>query len=302
MNNRSFSIALCLAITALVAPSQSPITADYTIRADPADLSGITVEMQIRNAPTRFRVAMVTHTEYDDEYWRYLTELHGESGSGVVRIAREDSSLWRVVAPAGLIRLRYRVRFPSSPPMQQASWMAHLTSAGGLLGGPHSFLYVVGAERSPVRLTVVLPDAWRVVTGLDTADAPRTFTAPNISTLVDSPMLVGMVRSWRFDIDGVPHDVSYLGRADGTAFDTTLFVGNVERLARTTVAMFGRMPYRHYHFLFEDGAYGGLEHTNSVSMGAKAPTSRATPTPCSLSSPTSSSTLGTRSTSGQRVG
>lgn len=268
MSSRLLSIAICLALTAPAPSGPSPITVDYTLRVDPTDLSGIAVEMQIRNAPARFHVAMVTHTEYDDQYWRYLTELGGESGHGIVQIAREDSSLWRVVAPAGLITLRYRVRFPTAPPMQQASWKAHLTPAGGLLGGPHSFLYVVGAERSPVRVTVVLPDRWRIVTGLDTADAPRTFTAPDVATLVDSPMLVGLVRSWPFDVSGVAHQVSYLGHANGTAFDTTLFVGNVERLTREAIEMFGRMPYRNFQFLFEDGAYGGLEHTNSVSMGA----------------------------------
>jgi predicted metalloprotease with PDZ domain len=269
MSSHLLSIAACLALTAQAPSRLSPITVDYTIRVDPADLSGIAVEMQIRDAPAGFHVAMVTHTEYDDEYWRYLTELRGESGRGIVRIAREDSSLWRVAAPAGLITLRYRVRFPTAPPMQQASWKAHLTPVGGLLGGPHSFLYVVGAERSPARVTVVLPDGWRIATGLDTADAPRTFTAPNVATLVDSPMLVGLVRSWQFDVGGVPHQVSYLGHTNGTAFDTTLFVRNVERLAREAIAMFGRMPYRDFQFLFEDGAYGGLEHTNSVSMGAQ---------------------------------
>jgi predicted metalloprotease with PDZ domain len=76
------------------------------------------------------------------------------------------------------------------------------------------------------------------------------------------------IRTWRFTTDGVPHRVVYWPLADATPFDTAAFVGNVERLARQTVALFGRAPYREYAFLFQDGAYGGLEHRNSVTLGA----------------------------------
>lgn len=265
MTIRPFIIALVL--SARIASGQSPTVVDYTLRVDTADLSGLTVEMRIRGAPAGFRVAMVAHTEYDDRYWRYLTGLRGESARGAVSITREDSSLWRVSGPSGAVTLRYRVGLPASPPMRQASWMAHLTPTGGLVGGPHSFLYVVGAEYAPVRVRVMVPDAWQVVTGLPPADSARTFAAGDAETLVDSPMLVGLLRTWHFDLRGVPHHIAYLGRAAGTAFDTTLFVGNIERLVRESARMFGRMPYSAYSFLFEDGAYGGLEHVNSLSIG-----------------------------------
>jgi predicted metalloprotease with PDZ domain len=261
-------LALALTLGARSATAQAPSRVDYTLRVDSADLSGITVDMRIVGAPAEFRLAMVTHTEYDDEYWRYLTELRGESGSGAVRIAREDSSLWHVSAAAGDVTLHYRVRFPVSPPMQQASWKAHLVPNGGLIGGPHSFLYVVGGEHAPVTVSVEVPRTWTIVTGLHAA-GPGTYSASGAEELVDSPMLVGLIRSWRFDVKGIAHHIAFLGRPAGTPFDTTLFVSNIERIAHETVGMFKRMPYREYHFLFEDGAFGGLEHTNSVSIGTQ---------------------------------
>lgn len=248
------------------APSRTSV--DYTLTIDSTDLSGISVAMRIHRAAAEFRVAMVAHPEYDDQYWRYVTELRGESARGPLSVAREDSSVWRISGPAGDVTLRYRVRFPDSPPMQQAAWKAHLTPTGGLVGGPHSFLYVLGAERSPVRVSVLLPPSWRIVTGLDSSIVgPRMFSAASVEALVDSPMLVGLVRSWRFGLDGVPHQIAFLGRAAGAAFDTALFVGNVERFARESVRMFGRMPYKKFEFLFEDGSSGGLEHRNSVTIG-----------------------------------
>ena len=260
---------LALSIAARTALAQQPAGIDYTLRVDTIDLSGATVEMRVRGAPLDFRIAMVAHTEYDDKYWRYLTDLRGESVGGTVAITREDSALWRVKGPAGDVTLRYRVRFPPTPPMQQASWMAHLGRTGGLIGGPHLFLYVVGAERAPVRATVVVPNGWRIVTGLDTTHNAHSFAADGIEQLVDSPMLVGLVRTWQFNVQGVPHGISFLGRAAGVPFDSALLVSQVERFARETVGMFGRMPYRRYEFLFEDGAFGGLEHTNSVSIGTQ---------------------------------
>jgi predicted metalloprotease with PDZ domain len=262
------AVALGLAIGAHDASAQAA-NVNYTLRVDSADLSGITVEMRVHGAPATFRVAMVAHTEYDDRYWRYLTQLRAESSRGAVQVTREDSSLWRVDGPAGDVTLRYQVRFPESPPMQQASWKAHLTPTGGLVGGPHSFLYVVGGERWPVTVTVLVPVGWTVVTGLDSAVGQHRYVASGAEALVDSPLLVGLIRSWRFDVNGVPHSIAYLGRPAGVPFDTTLFVANVERIARESARMFGTMPYHRFHFLFEDGTYGGLEHVNSVSIGTQ---------------------------------
>ena len=84
--------------------------------------------MLIHRAPADFRLAMSTHPEYDDQYWRYIVDLRGESARGPVTVTREDGSLWRIAGAAGDVTIRYRVHFPTSTPMQQASWKGHLTS------------------------------------------------------------------------------------------------------------------------------------------------------------------------------
>jgi predicted metalloprotease with PDZ domain len=144
-----------------------------------------------------------------------------------------------------------------------------LTAHGGLLGGPHTFLYVLGAELAPAHVVVDLPGGWHVATGLVPTADPRTFFAPSADILVDSPILVGRFRSWRFAVDGVPHRVVYWPLPDAAPFDTTAFVTGIERLVGQAVSLFGRAPYREYTFAFEDGAYGGLEHLNSVTLGAR---------------------------------
>jgi predicted metalloprotease with PDZ domain len=184
-------------------------------------------------------------------------------------VTREDSVLWRVANAAGDVLVRYRVRYPDegSP---RASWRPFLAPTGGLVGGPHSFLYLVGQERAPVSVTLDLPRGWKVGTGLAGSSDRRSFTAAGAHALMESPMLVGVMSEWAFRAGGVPHRVFYWPLPGGQPFDTAAFVGGIERMSSEAVRLFGGTPYREYTFLFQDGAYGGgLEHPNSVTLGAE---------------------------------
>jgi predicted metalloprotease with PDZ domain len=239
----------------------------YRLHVDSTDLSGFDVELTIRNAPDTFRLAMAAHPEYDDRYWRYLDGPRVESAGGTATVVREDSALWRVTAPGGAVVVRYRLRLPPVEGMGSA-WKPFVAVTGALVGGPHAFLYMVGAELAPAYVALDLPTSWDVATGLEPTSDPRIFFAPSADVLMDSPVLAGRLRSWRFAVDGVPHRVAYWPLPQAAPFDTIAFVGDIERLVRQAVALFGRAPYREYTFLFVDGAYGALEHRNSVTLGA----------------------------------
>jgi len=243
-----------------------PVVA-YTLRVDSADLSGFDVEMRIGHAPDTFRLAMVAHPEYDDRYWRFVVNLRVEGAAGST-VTREDSAVWRVVAPGGESVLRYRLQLPAAVGPVRSAWMPFLSPTGGLVGGPHGFLYIVGATRIPAHVRLALPSGWDIATGLEQTVDPTTFYAPSVATLVDGPILLGQLRSWRFAVDGVPHRVVYWPLPDAQPFDTAALVAGLERLARAAVALFGRAPYRDFTFQIQDGAVGSLEHRNSVSLGA----------------------------------
>lgn len=248
--------------------STSQPVVSYTLRVDSADLSGFDVEMRIRNAPDTIRLAMVAHPEYDDRYWRFVRAFQVESAAGAASVVREDSALWRVVVPGGAGVVRYRLQLPPAEGRLRSAWVPFLAPTGGLIGGPHSFLYVVGAELAPAHVTLELPEGWDVATGLEPTAAPRTFFAPSVGVLVDSPILAGRFRNWTFSVEGVPHRVVYWPLPEAQLFDTAALVGGLERLARQAVALFGRAPYRDFTFQIQDGAVGSLEHAGSVSIGA----------------------------------
>lgn len=241
---------------------------DYTITVNPADTTGFDVTLQIANAPDSFTLAAYAHPEYDDKNWRHISGLTVVDAKGrAAKVLRADSVLWRVSDVSGTATVRYRMSPPVTAPLRGA-WRPFVRATGALVGGP-TLLYVVGAENAPARVHVDVPAGWKVASGLDRSADGRTLSARNIFALVDSPILIGTLREWRFDVDGVPHSVFYWPLPNATPFDTIAFVAGVEKLTRETIRFWGKIPYRHYTFMFQDGSWeGGLEHENSVTLGA----------------------------------
>jgi predicted metalloprotease with PDZ domain len=241
----------------------------YTLRIDSADLTGWTVDIRLRNLPDTFRLAMAAHPEYDDRYYRYVTGLAVAGDHGSATITRVDSAVWQVVAPGGGSTVRYRIQMPEPEPPPRAAWRPFLSPTGGLTGGPHAFMYVLGGELAPVHVKLELPSGWKVATGLEPTSDPAVYFAPSSAVLMESPIFAGQFHDWGFAVDGVPHRVVYWSSPEGTPFDSVTFVGGLEQLVRQAVALFGRAPYREYTFVYQDAAYGGLEHPNSVTLGAE---------------------------------
>ena len=258
-------LALLVALFTHPHPVVKPAV-QYTLRVDSADLSGWSVEIRLRTVSDTFRLAMAAHPEYDDRYWRYVRDFAVEPSSAT--FTKVDSAVWQVVAPRGVVSVRYRIAPPPAERSPRAAWRPFLAPTGGLVGGPHAFMYLLGAERMPVMVTLDLPAGWAIATGLGRTVDPHRFVAENAATLVDDPILVGRFREWRFVEGGIPHRVIYWPLPDAVAFDTAAFVSSVQQTVRQTIALFGHTPYRDYTFLFQDGAYGALEHRNSVTIGA----------------------------------
>ena len=241
----------------------------YVLHVDSGDLSGFDVSMTVRGPRDTTLLAMPAHPEYDDEYWRFVRNVRVEDARAGASISRVDSALWRVVAPGGSFVVRYRLQLPAEAGGERAAWKPFLAPTGGLVGGTHSFMYVVGATLAPSYVTLELPAGWSIATALTPTSDPRTFSAPSTLVLVESPMLVGRLRDWHFTVDAVPHRVVYWSLPDAIPFDSTAVVAAIAKLAREASALFGRLPYREYVYQLQDGAYGALEHPASVTLGAR---------------------------------
>jgi predicted metalloprotease with PDZ domain len=241
---------------------------DYVLTVDSANLSGWTVEMRIHDAAATMRLAMAAHPEYDDRFWRHVRGFTATSAAGPAEVVREDSMVWRIRSPGGELAVRYRIELPPPEDGVRPAWVPFLAPTGGLVGGPHAWMYVLGAEAAPARVELRLPRGWDAATALESAGGGHRFTAPDVAALVDSPVLIGRLRSWSFSVDGVPHRVAYWPRPDAAPFDTVALVNALHGMAHQAGAMFRGLPYREFVFLLQDGAYGGLEHASSTTLGA----------------------------------
>ena len=241
---------------------------NYTLIIDSTDTSFLTVEMSIRNIPDTFHVAMVAHPEYDDRYWRYVQDFKVTTKKGTGEIFREDSALWKIIAGGNDVVLHYRIHFPDLHDEFRSAWKAFLSPQGGLVGGPHSFMYVVGATLEPSYVTLDIPGSWQVATGLTQTSDPKTFFAASTNLLIDDPIFVGKFKSWSFNIDRVPHRIVYWSSQNAREFDTVVLLSGIRKIAEEASLLFGRFPYRDFTFMLQDGALGSLEHNNSVTIGA----------------------------------
>jgi predicted metalloprotease with PDZ domain len=242
----------------------------YVVTVNDGDTSSFSVEMQLRNLPKTFLVAMVAHSEYDDKYWRYLKDISVTANHSTGTATRTDSAVWRVSVSGSEATIRYRIALPPGKEGMRSAWKAYLSSTGGLIGGPHSFLFIVGQTLAASYVTLKLPAGWKACTGLESTSDPSTFFAPSTALLVDDPIFVGQFQDWHFSIDGVPHRVIYWSQPQTPPIDSVALVNGIKHIAEQALSVFKRFPYRDFTFMLQDGAFGSLEHNNSVTVGAPA--------------------------------
>ncbi len=144
-----------------------------------------------------------------------------------------------------------------------------LNDEHGFVDGTAVFMYVEKFRKLPVRLTVHPFSDWHVTTGLESEEGnANELTAPNYDVFVDCPIEIGTQKDFTFDVDGIPHVLSFAG--DGNWNADTL-IKDISKIIQTTKAMWGDFPYKRYVFLVHcsPNSGGGTEHLNSVIMGTR---------------------------------
>jgi predicted metalloprotease with PDZ domain len=270
-------IALLAGTLSMTASNKPKLHIQYYVSVDAADPSSIWVRMQIENAPRSLRLAMAVHPEYNDRFWRYVRDWHVDSGDRRALLAVDRDNVWRLLTHYGFANLSYRIQLPRENPTSHPVWHTFLRADGGSINTTDTFIYLADFPDAEVDIQLGVPVSvpghvvWDVPGGNSIMSDGRAFWQDfrtDAATLLDSPMLYGStLRFWYFDVGGIPHTIAYWPLPNATPFDTAQFVDAIKKVVSEAVAVFGKPPYPHYFFLLEDGAFGALEHANSVTIG-----------------------------------
>jgi predicted metalloprotease with PDZ domain len=239
---------------------------NYRLSVHLGDTTGYDVEMRLQHVPHQLRLAMATHHEYDDKFYRFVRNFRVAVAGGQAKFARTDSAVYDLEIPGDQAVVRYRIQLPP----HRFAHQPFLSPNGGSVGDIHSFFYLVGHTDLSATVDFDLPAGWTIETGLEPTANPHTFKAPSAKMLMDCPVLVGHLWQWHFTQGKIPYTVTYLPVAGRPPFDTATMVASIKKIVGETISLFGSAPYTHYDFLLVDGVYGALEHANSVTIGAPA--------------------------------
>jgi predicted metalloprotease with PDZ domain len=210
-----------------------------------------------------------------NDYAKFVQEFSAQSEDGRDLAWRKtDKQTWRVQlngARAAAIRYKVYGNTPGVDSMQYNDQHAELP-------GPTIWMYLVNGKDRAARLTVHVPNGWKIATGMAKA-GDGVYTAPNYDTFIDTPIELSDFVEKTFDLDGttyhlIVHDM--MGKKDFSEFAAML-----PKVVKEEVKIFAPVagtpsqpaPFADYYFLVHliPGAGGGLEHLNSAQIFLEEP-------------------------------
>ncbi|MBI5705747.1 MAG: M61 family metallopeptidase [Armatimonadetes bacterium] len=209
------------------------------------------LELQIPNwAPGSYRLSFP---------WRNVQDLTviGPKGTELLAEKPNDHTWKAAVSEPGAVTVSYTM------PAQATGGILHYS-------GPSTYLYVVGRKSESCKLSVEVPQGWKVAVGLDAArGAANTFSAKDYDVLADNPVTLGDFIELSYTSHGKPHTLALRGPgASGVNKDELLKM--CKSVSDSQGDFMGGLPFNKYvwHFSVSQGTGGGggLEHLSSTQI------------------------------------
>jgi predicted metalloprotease with PDZ domain len=193
-----------------------------------------------------------------------LERLQASSSDGApLAITKIAKNRWRIDS-SGISEITLDYDVWAGRKHVSESWVE---SSFAILNGAGLFLYNDQTRKLPHYLELELPPSWATVhTPLEKAGGERLFRAADYDELVDSPVAVGNMLGYDFEVEGHPYEL-VLATAN-TLWDDAQSVGDVARIVEAQQDFWEVNPFdRKYSFInmFTD-KFGGLEHDHSTVM------------------------------------
>ena len=169
--------------------AQTGAETTYVVTLPEPEHHWLQVEATFRDlgaAPLRARMSRSSPGRYAvHEFAKNVFAIDAFDGAGrSLRVARGSADEWHVAGHDGQVRLVYRIFGDHA----DGTYMA-VDSTHAHLNMPATFIWAVGLEARPIRITFTPPAGarWSAGTQLFTTSDPLTFTAPNLQYFLDSP-------------------------------------------------------------------------------------------------------------------
>jgi predicted metalloprotease with PDZ domain len=219
-----------------------------------------------RSSPGRYAVAEFAKNVFWVEAY--------DSRNQKLAYTRPEADVWRVSGHDGTVRIVYKIfgDYANGTYFGVDTTHAHLNM-------PAAFMWAVGRENQPVRITFTPPagSGWKIGTQLFGTSDPNTFTAPNLQYFMDSPAELSNFITSTFSLpnaSGARATFRLVVHSSASQTDVNELAKLVERLAREHMAVYGEFPDfepGHFTFLLDYVAWGagdGMEHRNSTSISS----------------------------------
>lgn len=213
------------------------------------------------------------------EFAQHLQGMRAEQGGAPVALTQLDKHRWQVgevsvgIDPTRPLWVTCEVY--AFDPSVRTAW---LDAERGFFNGTSICLRVEGRELWPHTLTVPPPPIaqanWSLATGLTPLHTDSrgfgTYTAPDYTTLVDSPVEIGPFWRGHFTVRGIPHEWVVAGA--GPSFDGTRLLADTQRICEAEMTLWHGAdtlpPFDRYVFMLAatHSGYGGLEHHNATAL------------------------------------
>jgi predicted metalloprotease with PDZ domain len=198
------------------------------------------------------------------EYAKHLQDFSAWDENGrALKWCKKSKNYWQVeTAEISAITVRYRI-FANELTVRTN----HLDATHGYFNGAALFFYVLGWEREPIEVKIVVPKSdWHVTTALPAVEGKvNRFVAADFDTLVDSPFEIGCHQVDEFEVLGKPHAWAIWGEGN---YQRDRLIEDTKKIVQVEADLFGGLPYDRYIFILHTptSGYGGLEHKDCCSL------------------------------------
>jgi predicted metalloprotease with PDZ domain len=200
----------------------------------------------------------------------------------IVEFTKTNKNTWRVIVPKGIQSIEFSYLVYCFELSVRTSF---IDEDQALLNMASVLMTVKGSEHLGGDLSIDHPVRWfNYATALDddgesnhyVLDYPagewlretketirKAFTYPNFDDLVDAPVQLGNFPVFKFDVNGVPHEVAMVGRNNA---DLEKLRDDMQLMCRTMAKVVNDHPCKRYTFIVQnvENGGGGLEHKNST--------------------------------------